>query len=296
MRRIILDTDIATDVDDALALALLLGSPEVELAGITTVYGDTLLRARLAQRLIRLSGARPGIPVIPGRSATISGRPVWWPGHEGKLHADLDEEQVDDDRDAIDWLVETVRANPGEFDLVAIGPLTNVAAAVAADPGFAENLRSLTIMGGDFAPVGRRPEHNFRCDSAAAELALASGARVLATGLDATTTVRIDDEAVRRITAIGPLGDALMREVRAFWDFHGEQWNNPHDPVAILALLEPDLFTFAGLNLRVVQADDETDGLVLGDATASARVSVASVADPAAVTRAVVDRICAGQK
>jgi len=293
--RIILDTDIGTDVDDALALALLLGSPEVELLGVTTVYGDTLLRARLAQRLISLSGRTLPGPVIPGRTATMSGRPVWWPGHEGQLYPDLAEEQVSDHLDAVEWLVRTVRENPKEIDLVAVGPLTNVAAAAQADPTFAANLRTLTIMGGDFSPVGRLAEHNFRCDAVAAEVALSSGARVLATGLDATTLVQIDPDAVGRIGRIGPLGAALVGEIQVFWDFHGEQWNNPHDPVAVLALLEPGLFTFADEAVRVVRADGDGDGLVLTDEAPTGRVTVASVTDRAAVTAAVVERICAGQ-
>lgn len=294
MRRIILDTDIGTDVDDALALALLLGSPEVELVGVTTVYGDTLLRAQLARRLARLSG-RPAAwaaPVVPGRRETLSGRPVWWPGHEGKLHRDLADEDIEHDVDAVDWMVERVREAPRTVDLLAVGPLTNVAAAIGRDPAFARDLRSLVIMGGDFATSGRRAEHNFRCDAVAAETVLSSGARIVVTGLDATTHVRLAAKEVTQIGASGPLGEALVGEIEVFWEFHGEQWNNPHDPVAALTLLEPDLFTFAYEEVRVLTSGND-EGLVQPGPGATARVTVASVPDGDAVARRVVARICA---
>ncbi|MDN3247562.1 nucleoside hydrolase [Streptomyces sp. ZSW22] len=81
-RPLVLDTDIGSDVDDALALGVLLDSPEVRLTGITTVYGDTLLRARLAHRLAALAGHTP--TVVPSTAETLSGKEeAWWPGHEG---------------------------------------------------------------------------------------------------------------------------------------------------------------------------------------------------------------------
>lgn len=291
MPKIIFDTDIGTDVDDALALALLLGSPEVELVGVTTVYGDTLLRARLARRLIGLSGraAEWGAPVVPGRVETLSGRPVWWPGHEGRLHADLEREEVAEDLDAVEWMVTQVAADPGGIDVLAVGPLTNVAAAIRSAPSFAQEVRSIVLMGGDFSASGRRSEHNFRCDAAAARTVLASGARIVAAGLDATTRVRIAAEEVGEIGRSGRLGEALVDEIQVFWDFHGEQWNNPHDPVAALALLEPELFTFIDEGVDVVEAGED-EGLVV---TGSGQVSVAVVPEREPVSRRIVERICA---
>ena len=81
---ILLDTDIGTDVDDCLALALILASPELRLAAVTTVYGDTLLRGRMVMKLLALRGAA-GIPVAIGAEKPLLGRaPVYWEGHEGQ--------------------------------------------------------------------------------------------------------------------------------------------------------------------------------------------------------------------
>ena len=81
--RVILDTDIGTDVDDCLALAVVLGSPELALEGVTCVYGDVDLRARMVRALLRLRSAG-GVPVPAGARRPLLGkRPVYWAGHEG---------------------------------------------------------------------------------------------------------------------------------------------------------------------------------------------------------------------
>src|SRR5215467_10346800 len=81
--RVILDTDIGTDVDDCLALALILASPELQLEGVTCVYGDALLRARMVRKLLRLAG-REEVPVYVGaEKPLLCRRPVYWAGHEG---------------------------------------------------------------------------------------------------------------------------------------------------------------------------------------------------------------------
>lgn len=232
-RAVVLDTDIGTDVDDAMALALLLGS-DVDLDLVTTVYGDVGLRARLAQRYAGLAGRR--LRVVPGRSATASGKPVWWAGHEGSLHADLDDEQVEAG-DGVAALVERVTAEPGAVDVVAIGPLTDVAAALEIAPALP--VRGLWVMGGSFADDVA--EHNLACDAVAAHRVLSSGLPTVVAGLEITRQVRIGTDQLERIGAAGPLGAALAADIRQWWQFWGEHWNVPHDPVAVLAMLRPDL-------------------------------------------------------
>src|SRR3954447_20009545 len=181
---LILDTDIGTDVDDALALAPILGSPELALGGISTVYGDTRLRAQLARRYTKTAGYDAGLPIAAGLEKTRSGKDVWWAGHEGKLFPDLDQEVVDDDGVAL--LVRSVAAHPGQVDVLAIGPLTNIAAVLDADPEFESNVRRLVIMGGDFRAEGRIAEHNFTSDVAAAQRVFASRLDIVVGGLDLT--------------------------------------------------------------------------------------------------------------
>jgi len=251
--RVILDTDIGSDVDDALALAQLLGSPTIELSGVTTVYGNTRLRAQLASRIAATAGLP--VPVYAGREETLSGREVWWAGHEGSLHADLDQEPVEE-RDAVSYLVDEVIHHPGEVDIVAIGPLTNIAAAISSEPAFAPAVRHLWIMGGNFG--SGEPEHNVRSDVDAAQIVFSAGIPTTVAGLEVTTQVHIDRGRLERIGAADDLGRLLLAEVQQWWHFNGTEWNVPHDPVAVLALVEPEHFQFSEPGRVIVDADTRT--------------------------------------
>jgi purine nucleosidase len=235
---VILDTDIGSDVDDVLALAVILGSPELELGGVTTVYGDTLLRARMLARVAATAGRQVG-PVVPGRSETRSGREVWWAGHEGALLPDLERESVDTATDPIELLATS-------STVIAIGPLTNVAEAVER-PGRA--IDQLCIMGGDFSLS--QAEHNIKCDIDAAAVVFASGVPATVIGLDQTTRLRVGGAVVAEIEAAGPLGRLLAAEMRQYWKFSAQDSNVPHDPAAVLTLTDPDLFTFATGRIEV---------------------------------------------
>ncbi len=238
---IVLDTDIGTDVDDILALSMILGSPELDLTAVTTVYGDVRLRARMIARTFAVArAARPAI--VPGLGPTRSGRPVWWPGHEGRLMADLDRETIDDDLDAIDVLA-------AAGTVAAIGPLTNVAAMTEAGR---RTVDRVVIMGGEFRDG--RAEHNIVCDVDAAEVVFRSGVPVTAVGLDQTERVRITERSLETIESAGPLGELLSGEVRQFWSFAQQDYNVPHDPVAVLAIARPDLFTTVRGRIAVVRS------------------------------------------
>ncbi|WP_327586158.1 nucleoside hydrolase [Nonomuraea sp. NBC_00507] len=279
--RVILDTDIGSDVDDALALAVLLGSPEVDLVGCTTVYGDTLLRARLAKRLARLAGR--SLTCIPGAAKPLTDRPVWWAGHEGKLFSDLDTEPVDPG-DAAAYLVEQVSRAPGQIDVMAIGPLTNIAGALAATPSFARDVRHLWIMGGRFGDP--RPEHNLASDPEAAAIVFGSGAPITVTGLEITTTVQLDAGDVATIAGAGALGKALKAEIEQWWRFWNAEWNSPHDPITVLSMLVPELFAFSPEG-RVVVGEDGASTFEAGEG----RTRITTSVPPEPVAREIVRRI-----
>jgi purine nucleosidase len=235
---VVLDTDIGSDVDDVLALATILGSPELELGGVVTVYGDTLLRARMVARVAGTAGRDVG-PIVPGRSEPRSGREVWWAGHEGGLLPDLDCETVDTATDPIDLLA----ASP---TVIAVGPLTNVAEAVERP---VRAIEQLCIMGGDFSLA--KAEHNITCDVDAAAVVFASDVPATVIGLDQTTRIRLGGAVVAEIEAAGPLGRLLAAEMRQFWKFSAQDSNVPHDPSAVLTLTDPELFTFATGRIEV---------------------------------------------
>jgi purine nucleosidase len=269
-----LDTDIGSDVDDLLALAMILGSPELEVAAITTVYGDVELRARMVARTFVEAG-RPAPAITPGRRSPRSGREVWWAGHEGSTMAELDSQRYSASPDAAADLADQTR-------VVAIGPLTNVAEALER-PG--QRIRELVLMGGAF---DGRTEHNIRSDADAARVVFDSGVGITTVGVDQTERVRFSSRALEGLH--GALGRMLEAEVRRYWTFAGHEGNTPHDPIAVLLLTSPQLFRFDRGRIGV-----ETEGPDLGttrfrpDAAGPHRI--VTDLDIPAVEREIEDRI-----
>ena len=270
-KRIIFDTDIGTDVDDCLALALILTSPELRLEAVTCVYGDVTLRARMALELLRLAG-RPDVVVAGGASAPLLGRvPVYWAGHEGKgLIPDAPQAPSGPgwtDEHAVDLIVRTVMENPGEIHLVAVGPLTNVALALLREPRLAQRLAHLTVMGG----AVRGPdslslalaEHNIKCDPEAAHTVFAGGAPLTLVPLDVTTRVRAAAGAPERIAAGGtPFHAAVARQLAVYPPFERRGWTHLHDPLAVATAVDPGLVT-----LRPLRVDVELESRLAAGAT-----------------------------
>jgi purine nucleosidase len=237
MHKIILDTDIGTDVDDALALAVLLGSKEVDLIGITTVYGDARLRSTIAMHLCSLLNRK--IPTFIGESKPLSGREIWMSGSEGKNFKDLDS-FTPETTSAVDFLVETVLAQPQSIDVIAIGPLTNIARAIQNNLHFAEKVKRVWIMGGDFTQS--RVEHNFKCDIDAARIVLASSIPISILDLPSSQKTIIRMEEIEQIRNAPVFGTILYSEIMSWIEPRNQDWTIPHDPIAALALLAPEFF------------------------------------------------------
>src|SRR5260370_33585306 len=140
MRPVILDTDVGSDVDDILALVMLAKAPELDLVGITTVYGDTILRAKIARPTCHML-ERPDLDIIPGAPKPISGRQVYWAGHEGEGIPDLETISIDSAKQAEAYLVEKATALAGELEILGIGPLTNIAKASGLSADFAKQAK-----------------------------------------------------------------------------------------------------------------------------------------------------------
>jgi purine nucleosidase len=242
MRPVILDTDIGSDVDDILALVMLAKSPELQLIGITTVYGDTIHRARIAKATCAML-QRPEIKIIAGAPKPISRRQVYWAGHEGEGMAALETISIDTSIKAEEYLVASADQSSGELEILAIGPLTNIAKAIQFSAEFKGRVKHLYIMGGAYWLD--RPEHNIRCDVDAAQIVFESGIPITAIGLDLTLRVWITEQDVQQIATLpNQLGNILDHEIRTWWTFRDLDRNHPHDPLAGLAMINPQLFRF----------------------------------------------------
>jgi purine nucleosidase len=124
-----------------------------------------------------------------------------------------------------------------------IGPLTNIAKAIRLSNEFTSRVKHLYIMGGAFWLD--RPEHNIRCDVDAAQIVFESGIPITAIGLDLTLRVWITEKDVQRISTLpNQLGKTLENEIRAWWSFRDLDRNHPHDPLALLAMIHPEIFRF----------------------------------------------------
>lgn len=236
---ILLDTDIGSDIDDAVCLGYLLRQPRCELLGITTVTGDTIKRAALTDFLCRQSG-RAEIPIHAG--ATV---PLWTgPGQREVPQYEVlarRPHRIDfPPATAIEFLRTTIRARPREITLLAIGPMTNVALLFAVDPEIPALLKDLVLMCGVFTEPKRR-EYNALIDPMATAMAFAARPpRFTSVGLDVTNRCTLPaDECRRRFAAAGG-AFAFVAEMAEVW-FRGRPSITFHDPLAAAILFEPGL-------------------------------------------------------
>ena len=262
-QKIIIDTD--PGVDDTMAIFFALCSPELEVVGLTTIFGnvDTDLATKNALRLLEIAG-RTAIPVAKGADNPLT-RPFEGPasyvhGEDGQGNVFLpDPAGAAIGLSAAQFIVEQLRASPGEITLVPVGPLTNIALALRLEPRIVDWVDEVVLMGGNaLVPGNASPaaEANIRNDPEAADLVFGAGWRVTMVGLDVTLKVHMtpDDIALyaehnnpmsRHITKIIP-------HYRNYFEKHYEaQGIFVHDSSAIACLIDPSLFKTRQLPLRV---------------------------------------------
>jgi len=245
---IILDTDIGDDIDDAFALALVLKSPEFKLLGVTTEFGDTETRARLVNRYLGAVG-RSDIPVLAGVPTKTDNRMTQRTYAEAEPRKNFP--------GGVEFLLSQIRAHPGQINLIAIGPLFNVQAAIEKDPATFKKLKRVVLMGGSVyrgyggpnAPP--QPEWNILNDPAGLTDLLASGVPVFIMPLD-STQVPLDQKAQ---AAIFSHGSALTDQLTLLyheWSGTGP-WKTPtlFDPVAVTYAMHPDLCPATPMHIEV---------------------------------------------
>lgn len=214
-QKIVLDCD--PGIDDALAIAFAVGHPDLELHGITTVAGNVPLDLTTsnALRVCEFIGAA-GIPVTPGSPAPllrplVDGREVH--GHTGLGGAQLPDPSTRPSAGhAVDYLIETIGAAPGEITLVATGPLTNIALAVRREPRLVTQVKDFVIMGGSAGRGNVTPaaEFNIVTDPEAAAIVFGAGWTVTMVGLDVTLRARATEAVQARLRPLGRLASELV--------------------------------------------------------------------------------------
>lgn len=300
MKKVIIDTDVGTDVDDAVAITLALKSPELKVEGITTVYGNTLLRAQIVLKLLKLMGI-DDVPVVAGiEKPLLREREVWWPGHEGKgILTDEDKRDLKPvDKHAVDFLIEKILENPKEITLVTIGPLTNIAAAIIKEPKIIENVMEIIMMGGvarifDNAPELSYIEHNIKCDPEAASVVFNSGIPITMVGLDVTLKVPIDRSHLQRIKDVGTeLTDTLVRLIEIWWRFLKSDSSCMHDPLALSYCIKPEFLETTNCKVIVETQGKYTVGQTIVIPDESSNIKVACSVDSEEFIKFLIDRLC----
>ena len=268
-RSILIDTDPGTD--DAVAILLALGSPELAVEGIVAVAGNVPLAVteRNARAICELGG-RPDIGVYAGCSAPMTRAPITaehFHGEEGLGTLALAAPSMAlRPQHGVDFTVELLRAAPpGAITWCALGPLTNVAMALIKAPDIVAGVRELVLMGGASRALGNvtpAAEYNIHADPHAAEIVFASGMPITMIPLDATHQVRSTRERIERIAAIGsPAAAAVAELLRPT----GEQPDALHDPCVIAYLLAPELFKGSRVNVAIECESPLTLGMTVVD-------------------------------
>lgn len=240
--KIILDTDIGSDIDDAICLAYLLAQPECELIGITTVTGEAHERAKLASVLCKAAGQR--IPIIPGIEVPLLSSSKQPHCPQSAALERWEHETDFSTGEAIEFLRRTIRAHPGEVTLLAIGPMTNIALLLAIDPQIPSLLRSLVMMLGWFTqpPDKNGGEWNSICDPHASAMVYRAPVAVhRSIGLDVTLQVTMELKQVRE-----RFRSKLLRPVLDFAEvwFKEHDIITFHDPLAATTLFDDKICRF----------------------------------------------------
>jgi purine nucleosidase len=229
-QKIILDCD--PGIDDALAIAFAAGCPDLDLVGITSVAGNVglPLTTSNAQRVAEFVGLA-AIPVTPGAAAPLLREPIdarLVHGESGLGGARLpDPVSRPAGGHAVEYLIDTIQAAPGEITLVATGPLTNIALAVHREPRLVTQVRDFVIMGGSASRGNVTPaaEFNIAADPEAAAIVFRAGWTVTMVGLDVTLQARATAAVRDRMRPLGPLADVLLLPAL-------EQYASDADPLA----------------------------------------------------------------
>ncbi|ERN20190.1 probable uridine nucleosidase 2 [Amborella trichopoda] len=271
-KKLIIDTD--PGIDDAMAIFLALKSPEVDVIGLTTIFGNvyTTLATRNALHLLEVA-ERQEIPVAEGSHVTLKKVTKlriadFVHGADGLGNHNYPPPKGKPiDQSAASFLVEKANQFPGEVTVVALGPLTNIALAIQLDPEFPKKIGQIVILGGAFSVNGNvnpAAEANIFGDPEAADEVFTCGADILAVGINVTHQVVMTVADLEELSrSEGKCAKHVCHMANLYFSYHKEAYGMDgvylHDPTAMLAAIDPTLVTYAEGVVRV-----QTSGIMRG--------------------------------
>lgn len=304
MKPIILDVD--TGVDDALAIAYAVHSPELNLLGVTTCFGNIPVTDASRNSLAVLEALGVDVPVIQGASETLVrgekqrySRHVHGQNGIGNVELAQPTKSIVPDKHAVDYMIEQIYKRPHELTIVAVGPLTNLALAIQKDANIAPLIKEIIIMGGavnvpgNVTPYG---EANIVADPEAAGVVFSSGANVVLVGLDVTLQTLLPRAEIKKWQQSGEQATALLGKMTDFYIGAYEQLYPGiggcalHDPLAIGVAINPSFVTTKRMEITVVTEGEKT-GQTMGLPSPSATVQVCVGVEHVAFVQHFLERI-----
>ena len=265
MHKVIFDTD--PGIDDAMALLFLHRHPDIDLIGVTTVFGNAPIEFTTRNALFLKQQWDMNAPVAKGADVTFDpARPGgYWPtfihGENGLGDIDIPD-IIDlplDSRPAYQFIIDTVKANPGEVTLIAVGRMTNLALALREEPDFAALVKEVIIMGGAFGINGNvspAAEANIHGDPEAADVVFTAPWRVTVVGLDVTTRTVMTSGFMDEMAKAGGKTVQLLSDLSQLYiEFYKTRTGDGmvvHDSCACVYLVNPELFKTRSGPIRVV--------------------------------------------
>ena len=290
--KVIIDTDIGDDIDDAFAVALALRSPELQILGITTTFGDTETRAKLLDRFLAEVG-RPEIPVAAGAPTPPKSN------FTQRRYAENNRYAKPSHLDAVAFLLDQIRHNPGQITLIAIGPLINVGAAIDKDPASFRKLKRVILMGGSIKrgygdlgfgqPVPPQPEWNILNDIASAQKLFGAGVPLFVMPLDATQ-LKLDE--VKRAYLFSQ-GTSITDALTVLYHQWGQETPTLFDPMTIAFVVNPALCPTQPMHIRVDEKGFTRNDPGPSSAPSSPNAQVCLDSNPDTFFRFLIPRIAA---
>jgi inosine-uridine nucleoside N-ribohydrolase len=271
--KVLLDTDIGSDIDDALCLAYLLMQPRCQLLGITTVTGEAEKRAMLASAICIAAG-KSEIQIKPGSPKPLLVEQRQTRAQQAEVLERWKHESEFERFSAVQFLREVIRAHPNEVTLLTIGPLTNIGLLFALDPEIPTLLDRLVLMCGVYRMGKGRREWNAMGDPHATAIVFNSPVKtVFAIGLDVTMRCVMSSQDFKERFRGTPLLD-LISDMASVWFRHAERVVF-HDPLAASIIFEPDICKYERGRIEVNLRDEASLGETLFHADEEGRHMIA---------------------
>lgn len=269
--------DVDTGIDDSLAIATIIGTPNAQLVGITTTFGNVCLDVATKNTLELLALLKADIPVYLGAKKPLICEGNFIPkalcelihGRNGVGNVALEpSSQKPEDQDAVSFIIDMANKYGKELTLIPVGPLTNLAMVLRKDPEFSNKIGRVVIMGGALTVPGNDTfcsEANIKADPEAAKEVFESPLHLTMVGLDVTQVTRVGFDFIASLKRPGNvISEKLTQMMDHYCDWHKAKMCALHDPLAAAVALQPELVTTFPINLTTETAN-ESRGRTIAD-------------------------------